>query len=1156
MADKTLKVTIDAKDNASATFSKVADSAKTMGDALEKAGSSGVKSFAAQVRSLESEMGTLGKVMAGIGGAMTAAIAAPMAAGAKAAWNQVDAVQKATIALRAYEKDASKVDTVLRGLLEFARSDEGRLFQRQELFAAAQGLKVAGAETSRLTDYVKIMSRAVNTGMASWGDLNRVIGRVLTTGRLTTIEFEELQKAGFRLDDSLRNTTVSADQLFAALDKGAPAVSGFTDTIAGQTTMLQTAIRGLGLAFLQVDSETSEFIAGGLGAQLYDSLGMAREALNAMVPAAEAFGQAAAIVFRAGTDLASAFLGLPQPIQTAAVMMTGLSGAALTAGGAFLILLPKIVATVDAIKTLGGIRSLALMAGRFTAIGAAATVATVAIAGMYQHTQDMVNASKDLDRVWRDLQLSNLGMQADELKNIRGEINNIIGDIESGNISWLPFATGDTVPSEIKEGISRNLADAVTDSRIDYIEFFTWIESEIDRIGDDAQGKRDLLKQLADPNTLINFRKEVEETTEATKDAAEANERLADALARIDEQYASTDDVMARLEDRLAKAAEETDKWNAELVQSAQKVAGLDDALSQWNLTGIASDAAILANNITDVGTAVDTAFRSIVGNTNAIKSQADSLKSWADDLIAVRGEYSRLDELVTRGFITGQSGVFDVDSQYAKAQDAYDSIAVSTASIHDNIDAIQAIQAPLISDLLEKQATYLGQLRTQDEQVQLVALGWMDATTAGRAFEFQQLAIQAASSSASQSTKDAFAAYIEGAANADPVLAALLEEMGLIRDAGTEGFKFNTDGIEGAKSEISMLNDSIDVLITTLGGVPPLRLETNEAQEAANAIIDALGDIDTTAAKEHTLTIRPIVEAASGLLSGASNWLSGLLGGRDRGPSGTSTISTITIDAIDNASPVIGDVITFASSVDGYSSTVNIDAQDEASATIGDVISFAAQANGYTSTLDITATDNASAVIGDAVTFLSSVHGYTSVLNVIGDDQASAVIGDAVTFLASVDGYTSTLFIEGVDNASSVIGDAISFLSSVDGYSATVYLNTVNTTAYRTIQASRHGGIPTYAHGGVIAELAENGPEMLHFANGGTAPVFNRGIYGLPDHTYVSPSNTGSVSYGGTTFNITVNGGDVESIRRVFADEIVPKIQSAVHEQRRGMGV
>lgn len=193
---------------------------------------------------------------------------------AKASWDQVSAVQQATVALRAYEKDGALVNKTLSELVSYARSDMGVLFQRQDLFAAAQGLKMMGAETGNLTRYVEVMSRSVGLGLSNWDDLTRIIGRVGSTGRLTGNDFEYLQSAGFKLDNSLRNTNVTYDKLFAALDKGIPAeaMAGQANTIRGTIVRLQSAFRDLGADILGVDKDTSTFANGGLGSVLTSSL--------------------------------------------------------------------------------------------------------------------------------------------------------------------------------------------------------------------------------------------------------------------------------------------------------------------------------------------------------------------------------------------------------------------------------------------------------------------------------------------------------------------------------------------------------------------------------------------------------------------------------------------------------------------------------------------------------------------------------------------------------------------------------------------------------------------------------------------------------------------------------------------------------------------
>ncbi len=192
----------------------------------------------------------------------------------KMAWDQVSGVQQATLALRAYEKDGKKVDRVLKGLLSYARSDMGVLFNRKDLFAAAQGLKVMGDDTSNLTDHVKIMSRSVGLGLSTWGDLSQIVGRVGSTSRLTGDDFDSLTKAGYKLDPALRNTDVSFKSLFNAMDKGIPvdAMKGQAEAIVGIGVRLQTAFRGVGEAILGIDKDTGKFIKGGAGQKLNDFL--------------------------------------------------------------------------------------------------------------------------------------------------------------------------------------------------------------------------------------------------------------------------------------------------------------------------------------------------------------------------------------------------------------------------------------------------------------------------------------------------------------------------------------------------------------------------------------------------------------------------------------------------------------------------------------------------------------------------------------------------------------------------------------------------------------------------------------------------------------------------------------------------------------------
>lgn len=250
MAQANIKAVITADDRASATLGIFGNNVDTLGTKITGA-----------------------LKIAGV--AAFAAVATGITAATKASWDQVDAVQQATVALKAYEKDGSKVNDVLSDLVKYARSDLGVLFNRKDLFQSAQSLKLMGDNTGDLVNHVKILSRSVGLGLSNWDELNLIVGRVGSTGRLTGDDFDNLTKAGFKLDSRLRNTKTTFGELFTQLDKGIPAgaLAGQAETIKGKMIRLETAFRGVGDSILGVDKDSGQFIRGGLGDQLVIMLG-------------------------------------------------------------------------------------------------------------------------------------------------------------------------------------------------------------------------------------------------------------------------------------------------------------------------------------------------------------------------------------------------------------------------------------------------------------------------------------------------------------------------------------------------------------------------------------------------------------------------------------------------------------------------------------------------------------------------------------------------------------------------------------------------------------------------------------------------------------------------------------------------------------------
>jgi len=249
---------------------------------LEDKASAGLAGFGRNLGGLKGAALGAAKSIAAIGIAAGAAAAGGMALAAKAAFDQVRAVQNASFALKAYEKDAGKVNAVLSELVAFARSDMGVLFQREDLFKAASALKVVGVATTDLTRHVKTMAKISAVGIQTWDEFTPVIQRVISTGKLGRVEFEQLQKAGIRLDESMANASITADELFAAIDSAIPAdiLKGRANTIDGAFIQLQSSFRDLGSAILGVDAQTSEFIEGGLGDTFMQIIRDLRDALK------------------------------------------------------------------------------------------------------------------------------------------------------------------------------------------------------------------------------------------------------------------------------------------------------------------------------------------------------------------------------------------------------------------------------------------------------------------------------------------------------------------------------------------------------------------------------------------------------------------------------------------------------------------------------------------------------------------------------------------------------------------------------------------------------------------------------------------------------------------------------------------------------------
>lgn len=201
---------------------------------------------------------------------------------------------------------------------------------------------------------------------------------------------------------------------------------------------------------------------------------------------------------------------------------------------------------------------------------------------------------------------------------------------------------------------------------------------------------------------------------------------------------------------------------------------------------------------------------------------------------------------------------------------------------------------------------------------------------------------------------------------------------------------------------------------------------------------------------------------------------------------------------------------------------------------------------------------------IGDDTSAGNMVAQYQAMTDISIGEPVVYAMGDATSadgMIAAMGALTGVSIGEPVVYAlgnSTSAQNMIDAMSAYDGATlATTYVDVVNRT--RSIPGDYLGGIAGYANGGMVVELAENGPEILHFASGGTALVPNRGIYEVPAATYVSPNNAiAGNGYGGITIDFSgavFHNTSRDEMNAWAREDFVPMIERSLTDRRTGMG-
>jgi len=222
----------------------------------------------------------------------------------------------------------------------------------------------------------------------------------------------------------------------------------------------------------------------------------------------------------------------------------------------------------------------------------------------------------------------------------------------------------------------------------------------------------------------------------------------------------------------------------------------------------------------------LDRVYRAIVGNTNAMVGSIDTARKWADELIAPVGTYAAVDDLLRAGKISIE--------EYNAAQQAQIDITEDYNRALEASQVIQAKQAPLIAEQTDATADYLDGLSLLTAQEQQVALAWADTDYAKRATDIVNMA--ASYDTMTDAQKRSFDDLITNAAAADPVLASVLEDLGLITSTDGE-IKINYDALGGANDATADLTDAINNLADLLAQIYDIQINYSTASEASGLL-------------------------------------------------------------------------------------------------------------------------------------------------------------------------------------------------------------------------------------------------------------------------------------------------------------------------------
>jgi hypothetical protein len=844
MTDR-IQVQIIAQNGATRVFQEVSRDADRMGTSVEAAGKKGSKSFTEWSDAAK-------KVGAAIGA--VGAVAIKLAGDAEAAEARLTtAFTNAGLAVEDYQ---SRIDRLADEGLDLGFDDEDVTDSLARLIGATGDYEQAVTDLAIAQDLAR--SRQISLAEAT----NTVLA--VEAGR-----FRSLAQMGIALDE----TATKEEALAAVQQRVAGSAEAFAETGAADFQRWQNtaenALESVGSHFVELQGP---ILAASAGVTAFGTVASALSKVEigaklasvAMGPAGLVAGVVAAgAAFVFLTDRTQAWEDTASAAEQATVSLNDRIGELAAFG------------QQDIAGPLQGVNE------EWSEVALRAAEIAKAINDVNVQISELENQKSNAQPPLTQSQQLILSQQIDHLAAYREELEKLA--LSSGQIDDI---TADILSLFSKPGINaQKAADDIAfyfqqfeDGMITGEQLVAWIDESA------ADWTRYSVAVVLATDAQAAFNRQVETTSAAlTAQTNDLRELISAREVAADAKFAKADEVAASMAslaaDSVADLTVAVEDQEAAFTAAWTAIRAYAEALGQ--MPAGETFGARLAQRAGAAGAALGDAFRTGVGNVGDLGGQAAQVAAWAEELGNVEDGYSELNQLFDEGRLTAE--------EYNAAIESGNRIQAENVEIQRNVLDIQATQLPILADLTAQQQRYLEHIAQQPAELQAVALAYMDAETSAKALEVTQLAAAAAAGELGAAGEATAEKMIQGAVAADPYLAALLEDMGLISVGADGTITVNFESVESAGASLDDVVDSLGELNDLLAAVFGILIDDGQVTTAQTNVEGLIDDVEVLDGTDATVDV-----SVTGALE-AQSQLQGVADLANSIPSNvTTTITTI----------------------------------------------------------------------------------------------------------------------------------------------------------------------------------------------------------------------------------------------------------------------